>query len=142
MRFKQTPTRETGTRRAGLAGWMHALLVLALLGVGAASAFAQPQEAAGAPHLGGEANLGRPRDRGHLSYLDGRRLRLERGRLQQRENYESRLRGTSPPAAATSSISLQRLAQGLNLLALCPSAQVCIASSRWPANQRARPSSK
>ena len=49
---------------------------------------------------------------------------------QEGESYETRLRGTSPPAAATSSISLQRLAHGLNLLALCPSAQVCIASSR------------
>src|SRR5262245_19158402 len=63
-----------------------------------------------------------------------------RGLHQQIDQAED-VRGGSPPEATRSSISLQRLPQGLNLLALKPSSQLPVAAVLSPMNQEARPSS-
>jgi len=81
--------------------------------------------------LDGQVALVWPRNGGDLSdaYCQGRFLRgrsgarqrqpKEKGNCQPLKTYwASGLRGTSPPAEATSNISRQRLAQGLNLFAL------------------------
>ncbi len=79
-----------------------------------------------------QLDLRRPGDHSYLAHSERRRLVLgcvARGgeaapvypteEMEKEECYEARgLRGTSPPAAATSSISWHRLAHGLNLLAL------------------------
>ena len=74
-----------------------------------------------ARQLGGELQLRGPGNRGHLPHLDhpGRlgRVRPDRAQAEQQDQ-DASVRGTSPPAATRSSISLHRLAQGLNLLAL------------------------
>ena len=47
----------------------------------------------------------------------------------------------SPPCSTVCSTSAHFFPHGLNLFAVNPSRHVCIASSRWPLNQYARPSS-
>jgi hypothetical protein len=96
--------------------------------------------------VGGQTKLARPGHGRHLPYPHCHWLGLEQRREGATKDaaydQESGLRGTSPPAAATSSISWQRLAQGLNLLALYPSVHALTASSRSPPSHSARPSSK
>ncbi len=93
-------------------------------------------------HLGqrnGQIGVTSPTDGGDVPDLGCRRFRRL---LQETENQDELERGISPPESTSSTISWQRLPQGLNLLALNPSAQVSRAVSRSPANHWARPNSK
>ncbi len=87
----------------------------------------------------GQIGVTSPTNGCDVTNLGCRRFRLL---LQGTENQEELERGTSPPESTSSTISWQRFPQGLNLLALNPSAQVPRASSRAPANHWARPNSK